>query len=232
MTRTMLALLFATAFVVSAASAVPMEFALGLFSGQNTAIAARAVTGTIWNARMQDLRIDGFRAGNASVRLDPLSLMMGTRRLDISSARGEAVLVDGELKGAEHVRASIGGSELGLPFATEGTVRLNDVTLLFQNGNCHAASGRIATDAFAVFSKGLELAGNLRCEDAAGIADLLGRNEEAEVALALRFQSDGGYRAETRVRNASPARREALLLAGFDQIGGDLVRADQGRMGP
>ncbi len=232
MTRTILALLFAAAFAVSAASAVPMEFALGLFRGQNTAIAARAVTGTIWNARMQDLRIDGFRAGNASVRLDPISLMTGTRRLDISSARGAAILVDGGLMGAEHVRASIAGSELGLPFMTGGTVRLDDVTLLFQNGNCRAASGRIATDAFSVFSKGLELAGNLRCEDAAAIADLSGRNDETEISLALRIQSDGGYRAETRVRNASPAGREALLLAGFDQIGGDLVRADQGRMGP
>ncbi len=232
MTRTMLALIFTAAFAVSTALAVPMEFALGLFRGQNTAIAARAVTGTIWNARMQDLRIDGFRAGNASVRLDPFSLMTGTRRLDISSARGAAVLVEGGIRGAEHVRASLAGPELGLPFVTEGAVRLDDVTLLFQNGNCRAASGRIATDAFAVFSKGLELGGELRCDDKSAVTTLSGRNDEAEVALALRIQSDGGYHAETRVSRASPLRREALLLAGFDQIGGDLVRADQGRMGP
>lgn len=100
MTRTKLALLFVAAFAVSTPLVVPMEFALGLFRGEHV-VAARAVTGTIWNARIQDLRVDGFRVGNASVRLDPLSLMTGTLRLDVSSARGTAVLVDGELKSVD-----------------------------------------------------------------------------------------------------------------------------------
>jgi hypothetical protein len=107
MTRTMLALLFVAAFAVSAASAVPVEFAFGFFRGEHV-VAARAVTGTIWNARIQDLRVDGLRVGNASVRLDPLALMTGTKRLEIISAQGKAVLVDGELKDVELMHADQG----------------------------------------------------------------------------------------------------------------------------
>lgn len=231
MTRALSALVFVLAFAAFATATIPAKFALGLTRGEEVVIAATAATGTIWNAQIQNLRINGLRAANARLRLDPFSLVTGTQRLDISSTIGTAVLTMGELEGTEHARVSIAASELGLPFINEGAVRLDDVTLLFRDGECGAAAGRIMASASSMVSGNLELEGDVRCGNKAAVVNLSGRNADLEIALALRIEAGGSYVSELRVRNALPSRLAALRIAGFTQQGGDLVRIDQGRLG-
>jgi Type II secretion system (T2SS), protein N len=230
-TRTALALLFLAAFAITAAANFPIAFGLALIGGKNSSIAAANAAGTIWNARMRDLSVHGIRLGNADVRARPLALLSGVLQLEIHSPRGSAMVTSGIARGIEHVRATANLSELGLAFPADGMVSLDDVTLLFRNGTCGKASGRIKTHAFGGISSGLMLTGDLRCDGNSAIAELSGRAENIRAAVAMNIFADGTYRVEYHASDISPSLGAALKAAGFEQSNGDLVRVEEGKFG-
>lgn len=230
MMRLPLAPVFVAAFAMSSLGTVPLSMVLGLFHAENAGLSARA-SGSIWSGHLQDLRLSGVHVGDAEARLDPFALLTGVRRLQIRSERGVGLVVGGRTIGVEHVRASVDFAELGLALPFEGVLRLDDATLLFQDGRCSRAEGRISTDVFRRNVNGPDLAGTLACDGSAAVARLLGRVSDMEIAMVLRVEAGGSYRLDSRATGVSSAIRGALLLAGFAQSGESFVRLDKGMLG-
>lgn len=229
MNRLALAAVFAVVFAVALAAFMPLGTALALTQAGAAGLRAGAVSGSIWNGRLDDMRLGGIRFGTVAARLDPVSLLSGARRLHLESREASATLVEGRLRGFDGADAVIDIALLGLP--VEGVVRLQGASVLFENGKCSSAKGRVIADIAHGAWKGPALQGEWVCDGAAAVARLSGRDAGAEANLTLSVDANARYRLQTRVSGSDAALRLALGLAGFVEGEGGMLRSDSGRLG-
>ena len=229
MNRLILASVFAAVFALSLAAAMPLGAALAFTRAGAMGLSAAAVSGSIWNGRLDDMRLKGIRFGAVAARLDPVSLLAATRRLRLDSREGHAVLALGRAQGVEGADAVIDIALLGLPVA--GVVRLQDATVLFERGRCSVAKGRLIADIAQGAWKGPALQGELGCDGAIAVARLSGGNAGGEAEVTLSVDAAARYRLQTRVTGGDAGLRLALTIAGFTESESGMLRSDQGRLG-
>jgi general secretion pathway protein N len=229
MNRWALALVFVTGFTAALVGTVPMSLALSRAGA--THVSAAAVSGSIWNGRAEAARYRDIPLGDVELSLDPLALLSGTRRVTMNGPLGRFTLVQGAARGLEAADAAIEVEHLRLAPGFSGHVRLANATVLFSDGRCLRAQGRIATDVLERAIGGPEISGVLACAGEAAVAQLEALTRDIEVHLTLRLDAQGRYQAVTHVASTNPLVRGALAIAGFTERANGFVRSDEGDLG-
>jgi general secretion pathway protein N len=208
MTRGRIAILFAALLLVALVLTLPLRLVL-----PDSALSARAATGTIWSGRLQDARVGRVALGDLDVSVRPLALLTGSMRARVSGPLGSGDIVGGRGVANATIRLPVAALFAPVPL-TE--IALDNASIIFERGRCEEAAGRVRAT-FAGDVGGLSLAqglsGSARCE--AGLLLLPLVSQSAMERLNLRIAGNGSYTAELIVRSTDPVLAAKLAGSGF-----------------
>ncbi|WP_265569470.1 type II secretion system protein N [Sphingomicrobium nitratireducens] len=207
----------------------PLRLALDAASGPTSALSARQVGGSVWAGRIGDVALGDEALGTFDVALSPLPLLIGrfelgaTRLEDSNGPLSGRLIVGGGREGVASLSGRMGVARLFAPLPVEA-LTLEEVDLLFKDGRCAEAKGRIVALPTAGVSAILNgpLDGELACgEDGRALATL--STPRGGHHLLLAATAEGDIEAEIAVEGASPAMAVTLQGAGFVEEGGRYV---------
>ena len=199
---------------------IPLRQAFAWSDLGQIGFSARQVGGTIWYGRIGDLHLRSQPVGTVEVTVDPLALLFGTinmefNRLDSPEGPLTGNLVAGLSRGIRSTSGRIAVGEMFAPVPV-GALELSDVTVLFRNGECAEASGRI-TPIIAVPLPGVRLdsglSGAIECDGERAHVDMT--SESGAERIDFYVQQSGDYRATMTIRTPDPTVRSALAMFGF-----------------
>ena len=242
MTAIRRAALFAAALLVLLVVFAPLRWAMDRLGLEDQGLSAAEVRGTVWSGRLTGASWRGLHLGEAHVGLRPLPLLLGRTRMVIETDEGgpnpgRAVLVrGGGVSGLTEATLNVPVQLMNAPLPLQGQLRMAGVTVLFRDGRCEQAQGRIATDILqrsAEFLQwqGPELSGSLACRGGALVAPLAGARDGTEIRAGFQVTGSGAYRLDSRVLTSDLTLATALTLAGFQRRSDGLARVDEGRFG-
>lgn len=210
----------------------PMHWAAGWVLPEDVKAMAPdlKMRGTIWRGTISGLPL----LGTANVDIAILS-----RRMDIQSGQG-GNYVSGRFSPSEATDIDVRLDIASVPFSDgrlqglRGTfaAQISQITLSGQS--CETATGVARTDVLQrnggkIDWTGPELAGPIRCEEGAIIADLSGQDAEQRISALIRLVPDGTYRADIDVRTGRVEADAVLPLFGFSRSGPSFVLTEQGK---
>ena len=223
--------------VLFAAALLPLSLLVNRSGLPASGLAAREVEGTFWSGSLRSASWRGLPLGDVSVRLRLMPLLLGRQWFHLSTAEGaEAAVVRGTRCGVADVSGQWTVPGPAMLSASEVTVRLRQVTLVFDRQRCLRAGGRVElrlNPGLAALPE-LELEGDAACAGADGQVLLSSAADAApnEVDSILTIDARGGYRLQTTVRSADPAIDAALQASGFVSSPVGLVLVSEGRLPP
>lgn len=217
-------------FLLGLIAFFPMRVALAGIDAQG--LTARQVAGTIWYGRIGELTLKRTRLGTFEARINPLSALAGKvaldfARLDDPDGPLAGTLRVGGTRGIDHGTGRIGARGLlgDMPLTD---LQLNDVTLLYRDGRCDRASGRVtAVVAAPLPGLGGGFTGTPVCEGSRVRFVLKG---PAGAVLEFYVGADGRYRAWLRAKADSADVQAALSAAGFRASGDGLALSAEGSL--
>ena len=198
----------------------PLRLALAWSDFERIGFSARQVAGSIWYGRIGDLHLRSQPVGTLEVRVDPVAALFGTikmrfDRLDSPEGPLAGHFLAGRSRGIRSTSGRIAVAEMFAPIPL-AALELSDVTILFRDGLCAEASGRIAP-VLAAPIPGVQfdpaLAGPVECDGERAHVRL----ESASGAERIEFyvQESGDYRAWMSIRSSDPIVNAALATFGF-----------------
>ena len=217
-----------TAAIVLAVLALffPLRLAIEAADLPRFGLAARDVSGSIWDGRIGGLALGRQDLGSFDVQLRPGPLLLGRaamrfdRRDELQGPLSGTLLSGGQTHGVEGLTGRLSAALLFAPVPVEA-LEFDGVTVLFANGACREARGQMTAVVGTRFG-GLDLtrglAGPVSCEGQRVRARLAsaGGRESLEFFLA----EDGRYRAFMTLRGVPQQVAAPLGLLGF-QTGPD-----------
>lgn len=197
----------------------PLRTALGLSDLERMGFTARQVAGTIWYGRIGSLHLRSQPLGTFEVQLDPLALLIGHvsmrfKRMDDAQGVLDGWLVAGPGRGIKQTSGRIAAVEMFAPLPIEA-LELHDVTVLFRNGLCIEAAGRV-TPVMAAPVPGVQfagLSGTIQCDGERARVEMTSGSGSERVEFYL--HSSGRYRGWLSVRATGPDTGAALAVLGF-----------------
>jgi general secretion pathway protein N len=223
------------ALIVAGAS-LSMRVMLDASGAAEAGLSARAVSGTVWDGVLHDVRVGALPLGTVEARLSPLALLRGEAAM--AFARQDAALgaLNGQIVGgsAAGVRDVSGALALGARMGalSVGQAQLAGVSLRFdRDGRCVEAGGTV-TAALAAPVAGLNLAqglaGPLACSGGRAVAALA--SQSGMETLRLSFGAGGDWQARFKVATSSdPALVSGLAAMGFQTVGDGYVLSLSGK---
>lgn len=213
----------------------PLRVALGWSDLESMGFAARQVAGTIWYGRIGELHLKSQPLGTLEVALDPGQLLVGTvnmrfNRLDDPEGPLEGRLVAGGKRGIVDASGRVAVGEMFAPLPLT-VLELEKVTVLFRNGRCVEAAGRIrpilaAPIPGANFESGL--AGAVQCDGERARVEM--ESPSGAERIDFYVQQSGDYRGWMSVRNAHPGVTAALAAFGFKPSAQGMTLSVDGRL--
>lgn len=198
----------------------PLRLAIAWSDLGRMGFTARQVGGTIWSGRIGDLQLRTQPIGTIDVTLNPLALLfgsidMGFERLDSPEGPLAGNLLAGSSRGIRSTSGRIAVADMFAPVPV-GALELNDVTVLFRNGQCVDASGRI-TPVITVPLPGVRLdpglSGAVECDGERARVEFSSASGAERIDFYV--QETGDYRARMTIRSTDPIVNSALAVFGF-----------------
>lgn len=216
--------LFGAMLAVALLLFLPMRLALAWSGLGDAGLAARSVTGSIWDATLGEAQFGDLALGDLGARLSPWSLLIGEARLALDGAPRPlqgAVSVSRHGFSIDDVTATLPTGRVFQPLPV-GALDLTAVTVHFADGNCVKAEGRVRAtlvgDAAGV-ALPPSVAGNARCDGGALLLPLA--SDAGRETVALRITGAGRYSAVFALQPADAAAAAKLTSTGFvDRAGG------------
>jgi general secretion pathway protein N len=230
--KLMLAIILGVAMLVT----WPLRAAFSIFGLTDMGVAARSLRGPIWWGGAEELQIRGVQLGTVDVFLNPIQLLIGRVRIDVSRRLGApedisgAITVGFNRRGIDDVTGALA---LAAPLAPlpVSRVEFEDLTVHWSGRACTFAEGRVRARVPALIS-GLSLSnglsGEARCAGDAVELPLVSQSGQEQ--LTIRITENGSYQATMRVRSTDPLLSAALGANGFRQIGSEQVLRTVGRL--
>lgn len=226
---------FAGILALAMLALFPLRAALGMSDMKRIGFAARQVGGTIWYGRIGELHLRSQPLGTFEARLDPAALLLGTvsmrfDRMDDPDGVLEGRLVAGFSRGIKDSNGRIAVERMFAPLPIEA-IELDEVTMLFRNGNCVRGGGKITpivSSPVPGVGFGAGLSGTLECDGER--ARVVMTSPSGGERLEFYVNSDGAYRAWMSVRQAAPEASAALSLFGFRPSPEGLTLSMRGRL--
>ncbi|MGH8084940.1 MAG: type II secretion system protein N [Lysobacter sp.] len=239
MSRRALALAFLLALAPMLVATLPLRLALQSPGIDPAALglSADGASGSIWSGRLRSVEWRGQPLGDATLALDPLSLLVGVQRLELATSgpSGDtfsADLLRGRRSGLDNINGQL---QLDIDRPLAGLVAhlsFDNASLVFSDGRCQKAGGTVEAELVVPgIEAPIRLQGPVRCDDEAGSIALasIPRPGAPRVEATLGIESDGRYRLQSRVQPAGAFTGLALQAAGFRDTPAGLVRIDSGQ---
>ena len=216
--------LFGAVFVVALLVLLPLRFVLGAFELEQSRVAAREASGSVWFGHLREAQVGSIALGDLSASLSPWALLAGRARVDLASpATGAdatraihgAISVSRHGVGLDDMTASVPAGAVFAPLPVSG-IDLDAVTVHFVNGTCESAEGRVKATLgadIAGISLGQGLTGTARCDAGALLLPLA--SQAGTEQIALRLWLNGRFRADLTVKPSDPSAAQKLELSGF-----------------
>ena len=197
----------------------PLRVALGMSDLERIGFTARQVAGTIWYGRIGSLHLRSQPLGTFEVQLDPFAFLIGRVsmqfvRMDDPQGVLEGQLVAGLARGIKDASGRVATGEMFAPLPIEA-LEFHDVTVLFRNGLCIEAEGRV-TPVMTAPVPGVQLAGlsgAMRCDGQRARVQMVSSAGTERVEFYV--NSSGRYRGWLSVRTTGPGVSSALAMLGF-----------------
>lgn len=218
--------MFGAVFVVALIVLLPLRLVLGWFDLDQSRVAAREATGSVWFGGVREAQVGSIALGDLAARLSPWPLAVGRARIEVSgqvapesstasrTIRG-AVTASRHIVGIDDMTASLPAGNVFAPLPVTG-LDLDNVSVRYRDGNCDKADGRVKAvlgGDIAGISLGQGLSGNARCDAGALLIPLVSQAGTEHVDLRL-WQS-GRFVAQLTVRPGDPTIAQKLELGGF-----------------
>lgn len=178
------------------------------------AVRVAEASGTVWGGKVRLTTAQGRGLGTFKVGLSPWALLTGEARVratDKASARS-GVIRNGKDKGVERLNGLAAVELEGL----RGRVELENLAVLFRDGQCQRAEGQIrfrpASD--PLFGK-TTFAGTPACIGGHWVTRLTPVNGGGATAMTVRIDGAGRLQAEITMAIADPVMVQAALDQGF-----------------
>lgn len=215
----------ALALIIAAAS-LPMRLMLDSSGAASAGLAARSVTGSIWDGELRDAQIGLLPLGDIAASLSPASLLSGDiamnfRRKDSALGPLEGRIFGGGARGFADVNGQLPLSLRMGPIAL-GRMQLNGAGLRFdRQGLCRDAGGTVQIHFSApVAGMALDhgLMGPINC--AGKQAQIALASQSGMEKLNLSVVANGAWRAKFSVASVDdPVMQAGLMAMGFQAAG-------------
>jgi general secretion pathway protein N len=215
---------------------LPMRVARGLAGLERLGVSARAISGTVWSGRIDQLMLGNMPLGTVRAGLSPIGLFMGRARFDIARQKGLPDDIAGAITvgfGRIEVDDVTGAVPLGRTFAPlpVSSLMMEDVSGYFVGDRCGHAEGRVRARLAGQFP-GLNLSQGLSgvaaCDGEALLLPLV--SQSGLEKITLRLWRSGRYVAEMRVDTTDPTLASTLEQAGFTAEGNARMLKVEGRL--
>lgn|SRR5690606_25754734 len=235
MTPRRLLLVLALALPAMLLATLPLRLALELPGIAHWGLAARSASGSIWNGRLEGASVRDMALGDASVRLSPLPLLLGTTAARLSAPGVDARLLHGRRRGVDRLEGRLTLPPSSLAAGIPLQLQASSLQVLFSDDACHAASGRVTLVAGKADGPPLAvLEGAASCEGRTAVLPLAavsGEGPLARLQASVRIHPDGQWDIEAQAPVVDdPALGIALEAAGFQPGPGGWSRAERGRL--
>jgi len=200
---------------------LPLRLVLGVAGGEDS-LAAREVTGTVWDGTALDLQAGRLPLGSVEIGLRPLPLFLlrAEFAVDRPEQPGRPAFHAIARGGQGRIVLKDANGELPLagvmaPLPVKG-LTFADFSLEMRNGRCIAASGRLGLTIPSlgpVLPGETVMSGPARCEDGALIVPMQGPSGTERLNLTL--DPDGKWRADLVLTGLPVEVAAPLLDMGF-----------------
>ncbi|WP_370176497.1 type II secretion system protein N [Sphingobium abikonense] len=200
---------------------LPMRVALGLAGLERLGVSARAISGTVWNGRIDQLMLGNMPLGSVRAGLSPISLFLGRARFDIARQKGlpddiaGAITVGFGRIGVDDVTGAVPLGRTFTPLPVSSLI-MEDVSGYFSGERCGRAEGRVRARLAGQFP-GLNLSQGLSgvaaCDGDALLLPLV--SQSGLEKITLRLWRSGRYVADMRIETTDATLATTLGQAGF-----------------
>lgn len=234
MSRRALVALFIGVLLPMLVATLPLRLVIAGGTGDvldRLGLTATQAPGTVWSGRLRSAVWRGRPQGDVAISLRPLSLLAGVRRLRLSASALSVDLLQGRRAGFEHAS---GQFELPVHAPLPGTLvlSLDDAGLVFDDGTCQRASGRVAANFTAEgLPRPLQLGGRLTCDGERGrlLLSTQAGPDAVPIEASVTIDAQGRYEVHSLVRSTDDPSSLVLQAAGFRPTPAGLLRVDRGR---
>lgn len=218
--------LFGAVFVLALIVLLPLRLVLGWFDLDQSHVAAREATGSVWFGGLREARVGPIALGDLSARVSPWPLAVGRARIDVAgqsttdsstaarAIRG-AISVSRHAVGIDDMTAGLPAGNVFAPLPVTG-IDMDDVSVRYRDGNCETAEGRVKavlSGDMAGIALGQGLSGTARCDAGAVLLPLV--SQAGTERIDLRLWQNGRFSAQLTVRPTDPTVAQNLELGGF-----------------
>lgn len=222
--------LFVVALVAFGVAMTPAAF---LVRERPDAFTFARVQGSIWNGRLEQVRLGPYRADSATWQISFLDVIQGKVRVPVE-------LVAGTMQGRVMLLANVhndrrlfiptlrlDGVDLGPRGTWPGEVLISGLDIFFDDGVCSAAQGTVYSDVFVRSGErlgwsGPTLNGAAACEGEDAVITMSGRNAmDEQVTGRIVLRGDGSGSWAVAVEGAQPETAAALASAGLQDGAGE-----------
>lgn len=229
------AALFGAMLVLVLLALLPMRAALGWIGAGDDGLVARSAVGSVWDARLTDVRFGGLALGDLDAAVSPLALLLGRARIAVDG-RDPLRPIHGAASLSRHgvaiesMTAHIATGALFAPVPV-AAIDLDTVSVRFRDGQCESADGRVtatlASGGIAGITLPTTLSGPARCDAGSLVVPLV--SQAGTEGIALHIAGSGSYRADLSLQPGDPQAAARLLAAGFTQQGAAYRLSVEGR---
>jgi len=223
--RALTYLLIILAVIAAALFFLPLRLAVGMAGLDDTRFSAKAISGSVWNGRIEGAQLGPFALGDldAGLRLLPLltgRVLMDLERPPVAGDRGLVATVgksgNGLLVRDLTTIMAVGSQLAPLPASA---IDLQAVSITFAGGRCQSASGQVRMSLDANIP-GLNLKqgllGKAECQD--GVLVLPLQSGSGMEQLTLKLQGNGFYTARLFLSGSDRAWTLLLPTLGFRKV--------------
>lgn len=225
MSRVLIYVLILLAVIAVVLFFLPLRLAVSVAGLEGTRFSAKAISGSVWNGRIEGAQIGPFPLGDldAGVRVLPLltgRVLMDLKRPPIAGDPGLVATVgkSGNSLLVQDVTTmlSVGRQLEPLPASA---IDLQAVSISFAGGRCQSASGQVRVSLDANIP-GLNLKqgllGNAECQD--GVLVLPLQSGSGMEQLTLKLEGNGFYTARLFLSGSDRAWTLLLPTLGFRKV--------------
>lgn len=237
MHRALTYVLILLAVIAVALFFLPLRLAVGVAGLEGSRFSAKAITGSVWNGRIEGAQIGPFPLGDldAGVRFLPLLTGRLLMNLERPANPGDDGLVATVGKAGKSLLVQDVTTVLGvgrqLAPLPASDIDLREVSISFAGGRCQSASGQVRVSLDANIP-GLDLKqgllGNAQCQDGALVLPL--QSGSGMEQLTLKLEGNGFYTARLFLSGSDRAWTLLLPTLGFRNVPGGYAIKVAGRL--
>tara|TARA_R110000787_G_scaffold3020_8_gene12138 strand:+ start:163413 stop:164144 length:732 start_codon:yes stop_codon:yes gene_type:complete len=223
--RALTYILILLAVIAVALFFLPLRLAVGMAGLEGSRFSAKAISGSVWNGRIEGAQVGPFALGDLDAGVRFLPLLTGRLLMDLErpATAGDDGLVatvgkSGNSLLVQDVTTVLGVGRQLAPLPASA-IDLRDVNISFAGGRCQSASGQVRVSLDANIP-GLDLKqgllGNAICQD--GVLVLPLQSGSGMEQLTLKLEGNGYYTARLFLSGSDRAWTLLLPTLGFRNV--------------